>query len=176
MIYSEKIARALALAYQSLELIHTRVESNRLSFNASKTQCLAMTGGLGGMMTIEPEMDCQKIPLSADIKSPGVHIDHHLRYNTISKAREVYNKLHRITSGTWGANPEISRDPFVSAIKPLVTYASPVWSNCLSKKAVPKLLLSLQRIHASAIAKCYRTVPLNSALVLSSLEPIDLKL
>ena len=120
------------------------------------------------------------IELETEIKLLGLTIDNKLTFNaharnTCDKVFAIYKQLSRAAKITWGLQPEIIRTIYTAVIEPIVLYASSAWAPATRKLGVRKQLNLIQRAFAQKICKAYRTVSLNSSLVLAGLLPLDLR-
>lgn len=61
------------------------------------------------------------------------------------------------------------------AVEPIILYAISVWAPAVNKLGVQKSLNIIQRGFAQKLCKAYRTVSINSALVLAGILPPDLR-
>ncbi|XP_013197886.2 uncharacterized protein LOC106140796 [Amyelois transitella] len=117
----------------------------------------------------------------SQIKLLGVTIDSKLTFNAhvanaCKKATGIYRQLAKAAKTNWGLNPEIVRVIYNAAVEPVVLYAASVWGAAAEKISVRKQLDAVQRGFAQKICRAYRTVSLNSALVLAGLLPLDLRI
>ncbi|XP_048485555.1 uncharacterized protein LOC125490423 [Plutella xylostella] len=122
-----------------------------------------------------------KINLVEEIKLLGLIIDRRLTFKAhitaqCKKAADIYKQLARAAKVTWGLNGEIVRTIYIAVVEPIMTYAASVWSEAVELEMNKKQLFSLQRGFAQKICKAYRTVSLTSALALSGLLPLDLRI
>ncbi|XP_047028029.1 uncharacterized protein LOC124636138 [Helicoverpa zea] len=119
--------------------------------------------------------------MAKEIKLLGVTIDDRLTFNThiknvCRKAIAVHQQLCRAAKVSWGLNPEVIKIIYVAVIEPIVLYAASVWAPAASKLGIIKQLRVLQRGIAQKMCKAYRTVSLNSALLLAGILPLDLRI
>ena len=126
-------------------------------------------------------MSGTRLSLVSEIKLLGLIIDFKLTFNAqasaiCKKAADIYKQLACAAKVTWGLNGEIVRTIYVAVIEPIVLYAACAWSSAAEKLNIRKQLDSLQRRFAQKISRAYRTVSLISALVLSGLLPLDLRI
>ncbi|XP_063370300.1 uncharacterized protein LOC134658545 [Cydia amplana] len=118
--------------------------------------------------------------MSEQIKLLGVTIDKKLTFNehvanVCRKATGVYKQLSRAARVGWGLNPEVIKTIYVATIEPILLYAASVWAPAAEKLMVRRQLDVVQRGVAQKICRAYRTVSLNSALVLAGILPLDLR-
>ncbi|XP_049883069.1 uncharacterized protein LOC126378732 [Pectinophora gossypiella] len=155
-------------------------KKNKLNFGPQKTKAMTMTNKIK-YDTPVLDMGGIGIEMSNDIKILGLHIDRKLTFNkhvseVCKKAIVIYKQLSRAAKVDWGLHPEIIRIIYNATIEPIILYAASVWAPEVDKLGVQKQLNNVQRGFAQKMTKAYRTVSLNSALVLSGLLPLDLRI
>ncbi|XP_047997724.1 uncharacterized protein LOC125235264 [Leguminivora glycinivorella] len=121
------------------------------------------------------------LELSKEIKILGLIIDEKLTFNqhvlaTCRKATAIHKQLTRAAKVSWGLQPEIIRTIYTAVIEPIIMYAASAWAPAAKKLCIRNHLNAVQRSFAQKICKAYRTVSLNSALLLSGLLPLDLRI
>nr|XP_037877563.1 uncharacterized protein LOC119631142 [Bombyx mori] len=107
------------------------------------------------------------IELSQEIKILGLTVDAKLTFNT------------HVTEGSTcelGLHPEVIRVIYTAAVEPIIMYAAGAWAPATTKLGVRKQLNVVQRGFAQKLCRAYRTVSLNSALVLAGILPLDLRI
>ncbi|XP_063827121.1 uncharacterized protein LOC135076627 [Ostrinia nubilalis] len=154
--------------------------ANKLKFAPHKTNAMVITNKLKHDTPIL-SMGGGDIALSKEIKLLGLTIDEKLTFNShvanvCRKALNIYKQLARAAKVEWGLSSEIIRTIYVAVIEPIIMYASSAWSPAASKLGIRKHLNEVQRGFAQKMVKAYRTTSLNSALVLSGLLPLDLRI
>ncbi|XP_059049813.1 uncharacterized protein LOC131844848 [Achroia grisella] len=92
------------------------------------------------------------------------------------KAIAIYKQLARAAKVNWGLHPEVTRTIYTAVVEPIIMYAASAWSESVTKIEFRKQLSVVQRGFAQKICRAYRTVSLNSALVLSGILPLDLRI
>lgn len=152
---------------------------NKLNFAAHKTNAMLLTKKLK-FDTPTLHMSGSVLSLVDEIKLLGLIIDRKLTFKphvtaVCKKAADIYKQLACAAKVTWGLNGEIVRTIYVAVIEPIVTYAASAWSQATELQMIIDRLNALQRGFAQKICKAYRTVSLTSALVLSGLLPLDLR-
>ncbi|XP_063375364.1 uncharacterized protein LOC134662990 [Cydia amplana] len=125
-------------------------------------------------------MGAVSIEMSREIKILGVTIDDKLTFNShvanvCRKAIGVHKRLARAAKASWGLNPEIIRTIYVATVEPIVLYAASVWAPAAKKLGTIKQLATVQRGIVQKMCKAYRTVSLNSVLLLTGILPLDLR-
>ena len=93
------------------------------------------------------------IPHKRVVKYLGVHLDDRLKYNEhlkiqISKAKDIFNKLHRLFYSKHLSN-KAKIISWLSLIRPILTYACPIWFNTSSAYMERLRLLERKVIRAS---------------------------
>lgn len=153
---------------------------NKLKFAPQKTNAMLVTNKLNYDV---PRLDMggTDIGMSRELKILGLTIDHKLNFNThvaaiCKKAINIYNQLARAARVSWGLNSEVIRVIYIAAVEPVLLYAACAWSSAVTKVYIKKQLNVIQRSFAQKICRAYRTVSLNSALVLAGILPIDLRI
>ncbi|KAL0883533.1 hypothetical protein ABMA27_015688 [Loxostege sticticalis] len=109
-----------------------------------------------------------RIELSREMKLLGLTIDDGLTFNT-----HVGNVAAKVQ---WGLSPEVIRTIYVAVVEPVIMYAASAWAPAAKKLGVRKELDTVQRGFAQKLVKAYRTVSLNSALLLAGILPLDLRI
>ncbi|XP_063893349.1 uncharacterized protein LOC135117659 [Helicoverpa armigera] len=117
--------------------------------------------------------------MSREIKILGLTIDDKLTFNThvanvCREGPKHAKQLQRAAKISWGLHPDVIRTIYTATVEPVILYAAAAWSPAAQKICVRKLLNTVQRGFAE-ICKSYRTVSLNSALLLAGLLPLDLR-
>ncbi|CAH2084373.1 unnamed protein product [Euphydryas editha] len=125
-------------------------------------------------------MDGVDIALSNEIKLLGIVIDRKLTFNAhvasvCQKAVAFYHQLARAAKLSWGLHPEVIRIIYRAVVEPVILYAASVWAPAVDKLGIRKKLNGVQRGFALKLCRAYRTVSLNSALLLAGLLPLDLR-
>ncbi|XP_072946685.1 uncharacterized protein [Epargyreus clarus] len=121
------------------------------------------------------------VGLSRAIKILGLTVDDKLTFNehvanVCRKALNLYKQLARAAKIHWGLNSEVIRTIYNAVVEPVIMYAASAWAPAARKKCVRRQLDTVQRGFVQKIVKAYRTVSLNSALILAGLLPLDLRI
>lgn len=181
LVFSDHSVNTLEeVANASLETVVQWGTQNKLNFAPHKTNAMLLTRKL----KYDPPtlyMSGKKLNLVEELKLLGLIIDRKLNFKshmsaTCKKAADIYKQLAHAAKVTWGLNGEITRTIYLAVIEPIVMYASSVWSPTTDLQMVKDQLNTLQRGFAQKICKAYRTVSLTSALTLSGLLPLDLRI
>ncbi|KAL0878793.1 hypothetical protein ABMA27_003823 [Loxostege sticticalis] len=164
----------------ALERVRVWGVENKLKFAPHKTNAMVITRKLK-FDTPHLRMGGIDIGMSKEIKLLGVTIDDKLTYNThvaniCRKAIGIYKQLARAAKVSWGLHPEVVRTIYVAVVEPIVLYGASVWGSAAEKIGVQKQLNTIQRGFAQKMCRAYRTVSLNSALVLAGVLPLDLRI
>nr|XP_037869605.1 uncharacterized protein LOC119629076 [Bombyx mori] len=163
----------------ALEHVRTWGVKNKLKFAPQKTNAMVITRKLKHD-TPRLRMGGIDIAMSREIKLLGVTMDDRLTFNThvanvCRRATGIYKLLSRAARVSWGLNPDIVRIIYTATIEPIILYAASVWAPAAKKLMTIKQLQVVQRGIAQKICKGYRTVSLNSALLLAGILPLDLR-
>lgn len=153
---------------------------NKLKFAPHKTKAMVITRKLkydSPLLT----MGGIDIGLSDEIKILGLTIDKGLTFNAhatnmCKKVQGLYKQLCRAAKVSWGLHPQVIKTIYTAVVEPVVTYAASAWAPATKKLGVRKQLSSIQRSFAQKITRAYRTVSLNSAMILAGVLPLDLRI
>lgn len=153
---------------------------HKLKFAPHKTKAMLLTRKLK-FDTPHLRMGGVDIAMSKEIKLLGLWIDDKLTFNTHAtevcrKALNLYKQLSRAARISWGLHPEVIRTIYMAVVEPVVSYAAGVWAPATKKLGIQKQLNAVQRGFAQKLCKAYRTVSLNSGLVLAGILPLDLRI
>ncbi|CAH2207649.1 jg24927, partial [Pararge aegeria aegeria] len=153
---------------------------NKLNFAAHKTSAMVITKKLK-VRPPELYMSNNRLEIVSETKLLGLRIDDKLTFKShvaavCKKTADIYKQLACAAKVTWGLNTEIIRTIYVAVIEPIVLYASSAWYPAAELQMIKSLLDTIQRGYAQKICKAYRTVSLTSALVLSGLLPLDIRI
>ncbi|XP_048488717.1 uncharacterized protein LOC125491245 [Plutella xylostella] len=121
------------------------------------------------------------IEFSKEIKILGLTIDDKLTFNShvaevCKKALNIYKQLSRAAKVSWGLHPEVIRLIYTATEEPIIMYAASAWAPATKKLGIQKHLNAVQRGFAQKLTKAYRTVSLNSALLLAGILPLDIRI
>lgn len=152
----------------------------KLKFAPHKTNAMLLTRKLK-FDTPQLSMGGVSIGMVKEIKILGLTLDEKLTFNshvgnTCRKAIGFYKQLAKTARISWGLHPEIIRSIYTAVVEPIIMYAAGVWAPATNKLCVQKQLNAVQRGFAQKLCRAYRTVSLNSALVLAGILPLDLRI
>ncbi|XP_037962433.2 uncharacterized protein LOC119690772 [Plutella xylostella] len=155
-------------------------QDNKLNFAAHKTKAMIVTNKLK-YDTPALSMGGVDIGFSKEIKILGLTIDDKLTFNShvaevCKKALNIYKQLSRAAKVSWGLHPEVIRLIYTATVEPIIMYAASAWAPATKKLGIQKHLNAVQRGFAQKLTKAYRTVSLNSALLLAGILPLDLRI
>ncbi|XP_045505008.1 uncharacterized protein LOC123701548 [Colias croceus] len=153
---------------------------NKLKFAPHKTCALLSTRKL---KYDKPRLTMGSVDIQYfdNIKILGLIIDGGLTFNdhvgnVCKKAIARYKLLARAARVSWGLNPQVVKTIYIAVIEPTILYASAAWAPTAEKMGVQKRLNTVQRGFAQKICRAYRTVSLNSAMLLAGILPLDLRI
>ncbi|CAK1591431.1 unnamed protein product [Parnassius mnemosyne] len=166
-------------ANDTLERVRSWGVENKLNFAPHKTCAMIITRKLKHD-TPRLSMGGVAVGMSKEIKLLGMTIDDKLTFNThvanaCRKAINIYKKLSGAAKVSWGLHPEVIKIIYTATVEPVILYAAGAWGSAAEKLMVIKQLQTVQRGIAQKLCKAYRTVSLNSALVLAGILPLDLR-
>ena len=153
---------------------------NKLRFAPHKT-CAMVVTNKRKYDTPRLSMAGVDIGMVKKMKLLGLTIDEKLTFNehtanVCRRAVNIYKQLSRAAKVSWGLDAQIIHTIYTAMIEPIITYAAAAWAPATKKLGIRKKLGSVQRGFVQKICKSYRTVSLNSALVLSGILPLDLRI
>ncbi|KAL0861194.1 hypothetical protein ABMA27_009674 [Loxostege sticticalis] len=142
---------------------------NKLKFAPHKTNAMVVTRKLK-FDSPRLAMGGVRIELAREMKLLGLTIDDGLTFNThvrnvCRKSLGLYRQLSRAAKVQWGLSPEVIRTIYVAVVEPVIMYAASAWAPAAKKLGF-----------AQKMVKAYRTVSLNSALLLAGILPLDLRI
>ncbi|KAF4813718.1 putative RNA-directed DNA polymerase from transposon BS [Colletotrichum siamense] len=119
---------ALAILY---ELLTEFAALNGTEFGPHKTKVMHMLQR-GPAITDMPKVDGFPPKAVESMEILGVTLDYRLNWvehvnNVLSKVRRKMFLLRRISATTWGASISELRTRYITAVRPIVAYACPVW-------------------------------------------------
>lgn len=176
LVFDGKEAREIEeQANAALEHVREWGVRNKLRFAPHKTCAMVITRKLV-FDTPRLRMGGVSIEMSSEIKILGLTIDKGLTFNkhvanACKRAAGIYKRLVRAARINWGLSPAVIRTIYTAAVEPVVLYAAAAWAPAAGKLGVRKSLNSVQRGFAQKMCKAYRTVSLNSALLLTGILP-----
>ncbi|XP_026321464.1 uncharacterized protein LOC113231118, partial [Hyposmocoma kahamanoa] len=163
----------------ALECVREWGVANKLKFAPHKTSAMVITRKLK-YDTPRLNMGGVNIGMSKEIKLLGVILDEKLAFNqhvagVCKKAISIYYQLQRAAKVSWGLHPEVIRTIYTATVEPIILYAASVWAPAVKRLGIQKQLNAVQRGFARKLCRGYRTVSLNSALVLAGMLPLDIR-
>lgn len=180
MVFDGRTAHDIELqANAALEHVRGWGAENKLRFAPHKTMAMILTKKLN-FDTPHLRMGETDIKMTQEIKLLGIIIDSKLTFNShvaavCRKAIGIHKQLCRAAKVSWGLHPEVIRTIYMACVEPIVLYAASVWAPAVEKIGVRRHLATVQRGIALKMCKAYRTVSLNSALLLAGILPLDLR-
>ena len=138
---------------QYLEDIHTWTKQNQLSLNASKTTTTLFTPDPAQYsLTLSLRINNETLPTIKNPKILGLTLDPKLNYsahiqNTLKRANQTIAMLKALTTTHWGKAKETLIVSYKTITRPIVEYASTIWSPIASTTNIG----ALQTIQNSAL-------------------------
>ena len=135
---------------KTLNHINRWCKEQGLSLSAIKTTMIMFTKNT--KWELKPiEIEGTEINLSESAKFLGVTLDNKLKFNThidniTKQARMNLMKTNIAIGSTWGLSPQVALWIYRQTIRPLITYAAPIWINAIYKKHNERKLRSVQRM------------------------------
>jgi len=108
-------------------------------------------------------LDNELLPLKKSVKILGVTFDTHFTFShhisdIISRASSRLNVLKSLAGSDWGAQKETMLFTYRTILRPILTYASPIWFPNLSNSNI----LKIQRIQNQALRICLGVLQMSS--------------
>ncbi|XP_039762519.1 uncharacterized protein LOC120635572 [Pararge aegeria] len=155
---------------RALNTIEKWCIENELTVNADKTVIIPFTR--------KRKIDNLKPPKLKNIRYLGVTLDKKMTWNShingvLKKAKSALGICGRLAGNRWGMKPKITFWLYTAIVRPIVSYASVVWSNKTTVKTQNKLS-SLQRSACLLITGAMSTTPGDALDALLNLPPLHL--
>lgn len=178
VIHARDPINAVNYANDALRKLVEWGQSNGLEFQPSKTSMVIFTKKLRSLESLVTIGE-KKVESKTSVKILGVIIDRGLNFRdhllaVTKKANRTYNSIASISRKTWGASFGVMRTIYMQAIRPIVTYASPVWFHVLKTKKTREIIKKFERKYLIHVTKAYRTVSYEALYVLADCKPIHL--
>ena len=151
---------------------------SKTSFNEKKTKAMIFTH-LQREKEIQLTMNGSKIELTNRFKYLGVTLDTKLSFLphlqiVAAKATSFISKIMAVSKIKWGLTPQRAKEIYLTAILPILMYASPIWGKILKFKKAVTIIGRVHRLAAQSITGGLRTSSNEALLVVSGLTPIEL--
>lgn len=120
-----------------------------------------------------------KIQVGRYLKYLGLILDSRWNFKEhfallVPRLEKVLGALHRLLPNIGGPN-EVVRQLYAGVVRSMALYGSPVWSSSLCRDRKSKAMLnSFQRRVAIRIARGYRTISHEAAMLLARCPPLDI--
>ena len=66
----------------------------------------------------------------------------------------------RMLGKKWGLSPKITCWLYTAIVRPMLTYGSELWVNCIEKKGLTDQLRKVQRLALKMITDCMQSAPM----------------
>ena len=155
--------RKMAMIEKNLQIIYNKISDYyknwKLQVNPKKCETILFRDVLEGKdlytrknwrkFQIKDTSNDIVIPHKRIVKYLGVHLDDRLKFNDhmkiqLNKAKDTFNQLHRL-SYSKHLNDRAKIISWLSLIRPIVTYACPIWFN-ISSSYMEKLRLFERKV------------------------------
>ncbi|XP_022830949.1 uncharacterized protein LOC111359591 [Spodoptera litura] len=179
-VYGDTAAEVSRDTNAALAHVQNWRDKNELKFAPHKTCAMVITKRLKYDTPIL-NMSGINITMVRSMKLLGLIIDDRLTFNKLvehvfKKVADIYKQLARAARVSWGLHRDIIHTIYTATIEPIVTYAASAWAPATKKLGIRKKLGSIQRGFVQKLCKSYHTVSLNSALALSGILPLGLRI
>ena len=128
-----------------LDQIHTWTQDNQLTLNASKTTATLFTPDPAEYSTnLTLNINNTQIPTNKEPKILGITFDPKYTFskhtqNTATKAQKTVHILKALTTTHWGKTKETLLTTYKTITRPILEYASTIWSPIISNTNTTKL-------------------------------------
>jgi ribonuclease HI len=149
-----------------------------LTLSSSKTQAIVFTRKRKWVW--HPfYLDGVSVELVSQVRYLGVTLDSKLNWlphirERSRKCKGVLAQCRRALGGTWGLKPRVFRWLYVSVVRPMLAYASPIWIAGICHASGRMELARVQRLALLCISSAFPSTPSASLEVLFNIAPIDL--
>ena len=163
---------------QYLEDIYAWTKQNQLSLNASKTTTTLFTPDPAQYsMTLSLQINNEILPTIKNPKILGLTLDPKLNFsahiqNTLKRASQTINMLKALTSTHWGKSKETLTVTYKTITRPIVEYASTIWSPIASSTNI-EALQTVQNSALRTITGCTRDTNVAHLHQETKILPID---
>lgn len=163
----------------ALDKIDSWCTTNGLSVNPHKTGLVLFTKKRTMTGLSLPVLKGVTIPLSTEVKYLGLTLDSKLLWskhveNKTSRALSAFWHCKGIFGKTWGLSPNKVLWIYTAMIRPMISYASVVWWNKVSRKNVISRLAKIQRTVCLGITGAFPTTPGAALNAILNLPPLDI--
>ena len=166
-------------ANAALRLIWDWSQTVDLEFNPSKTKFMRVSRGARGVPPLLNFVN-RAIEDVEHLKILGVIFDKQLRFSrhaeeVCRKAKLSLNCFANVSRSSWGLGPEGLKIIYRCVIEPMLTYASPVWSDKSTVGVIVKSMRQIQRIATLRICRAYSSCSNEALHVLSGQKPLEFR-
>lgn len=152
-----------------------------LRINPKKSTIVLFTKSRSRENLTKPTLFGELVDFSNEVKFLGITLDDKLRWNShldkvINKARVALWTCKSLVGHNWGLQPNIAHWLYTSVVRPIITYAAPVWWLKTEQKTVQLKLQKIQRMACLGITGAMRTTPSSALEVLLDLPPLHLQI
>jgi hypothetical protein len=179
IITGDDIEQIGNIANKVLEKLQNWGKNNGIQFNPNKTKAILFTNRRK-FEKPKIHMNNVRIDIVDEIKYLGIIIDikllfnKHIEYITDKCLRKI-QKLSIIARNTWGLGSDSLKLIYTSIIESTILYGAEVWAEKINKTKI-KCLRRIQRLICIRITKAYRTISYESAVLITGLIPIEMKI
>ena len=163
-----------------VKIMENWAKDHGLSFSANKTKAMMITKKRKPVMK-NIYINGEPIEWVKTFKYLGVTLDDKLSWkqhieNITKKATMSLAQCRKMIGNNWGLNPKISRWMYTALVRPILSYACPVWINAINKTTNSKKLERIQRRACMATLNAIHSTPTAGMEVMIDLLPITVHL
>lgn len=166
------------LLNRTLSDVSSWMSRNGLTLSPEKSECVVLTNKRS-YRSPEITVNGYVVPVKRTARYLGVHLDTRLSFvehvRIVSDgAKAAATALGRLMPNVGGPS-QSKRQLLMSVVHSRLLYGAQVWAEAISGVGRPKgLLLQAQRVAALRVARCYRSVSDEAALLLARMPPANL--
>ena len=163
---------------EALDIQSQWADSHGLKFSIDKTKVMLFTRKYKNFVRPELKLDGKVIQYVDTFKYLGVTLDTKLSWKPhvkeqVKRAKASLMIGKRMLGKRWGLSPMITSWLYTAIVRPMLTYGSVVWINCLAKKGLVDELRKVQRLGLKMITGCMHSTPTAGMETLLGIPPIE---
>ncbi|XP_050309135.1 uncharacterized protein LOC126745359 isoform X3 [Anthonomus grandis grandis] len=164
---------------RALTTVEHWCEEEQLRVNPTKTTLVSFTK----RRKLEPIRNIkfygENLRLEDEVKYLGITLDKKLSFKkhviqATNKATKTLMYCKRMFGRSWGLSPKMVHWMYTTMVRPIITYAAPIWWHAAEKRTVIQILNKTQRIACLGITGAMSTTPTAALENLIGLSPLHL--
>ena len=175
----EKTQKLQEVMQQALKAAEKWAEDHQLEFSASKTVVMLYTNRRKFEMPEKLILLGETLEYKNQVKHLGLHITNKLNWlphlkEKIKEGKGIIVRLKSSMGKLWGLKPKMAMWVYRMVVRPVVTYASAIWSKIVHKKHVKELLTQFQSFALHQMGYFREKTAQNALEVITNTMPLDL--